>query len=399
VFELHEAIQGLPGSTPARKLLVERALQYLNDLNASGGKDRELQLELAAAYIKIGDVQGHRRDAHLGDHAGAIRSFQQARWILVSLDATDRRSIELLRRADGALCDLYEVVGDTAAWHRLTPELIRVTQRRLEFDPDSSIQRAHLYAALGHSLSTQRMWKEAAPAWQRASDLLAGVPDHDEELLRLRVSVESSLAACFQELRQLDLAVLHLRRLREWQQARLSLRPGDSNLRMAVSFASADLGWVLHMRGDEAGAITAYEDALAEQERQARLDPSDYRARSEVAKLMITAAPAYEAAGRTARSLELLSDAARRLDKEWRAQPANGDLALHVGWGQLLRGDALARLGRWPEALEAYRTSRAALLKLKPDTAAIGLFDPRKMLTHDEEQLDPKRRQRPALMR
>lgn len=32
VFELHDSIENLPGSTPARELLVGRALEYLDSL-------------------------------------------------------------------------------------------------------------------------------------------------------------------------------------------------------------------------------------------------------------------------------------------------------------------------------------------------------------------------------
>src|SRR5437870_5755931 len=32
IFDVHDSIRDLPGSTPARKIIVERALQYLNGL-------------------------------------------------------------------------------------------------------------------------------------------------------------------------------------------------------------------------------------------------------------------------------------------------------------------------------------------------------------------------------
>jgi serine/threonine protein kinase len=50
IFELHDAIQDLPGSTAARKLLVQRGLEYLRKLESNGGARHDLQLELASAY-------------------------------------------------------------------------------------------------------------------------------------------------------------------------------------------------------------------------------------------------------------------------------------------------------------------------------------------------------------
>ena len=50
LFEFHDAIAHLPGSTPARKLVVAKALEYLGSLEAESGSDVSLQQELAAAY-------------------------------------------------------------------------------------------------------------------------------------------------------------------------------------------------------------------------------------------------------------------------------------------------------------------------------------------------------------
>ena len=70
LFEFHDAIEKLPGSTPARALLLQRALASLNSLAQEAGDDPSLQRELAMAYVKVGTVQWHRYYAHLGDTAG-----------------------------------------------------------------------------------------------------------------------------------------------------------------------------------------------------------------------------------------------------------------------------------------------------------------------------------------
>jgi hypothetical protein len=55
-FEFHDAIEKLPGSTLARKLVVTRALEYLDSLAQEAGNDAALQQELATAYAKVGYV-------------------------------------------------------------------------------------------------------------------------------------------------------------------------------------------------------------------------------------------------------------------------------------------------------------------------------------------------------
>src|SRR5579863_8688965 len=78
VFEIHDSIQDLPGSVPARKLLVERALEYLDSLSRESSADPSLQRELVSAYIRIADVQGYPFSANLGDPQGALKSYDAA---------------------------------------------------------------------------------------------------------------------------------------------------------------------------------------------------------------------------------------------------------------------------------------------------------------------------------
>src|SRR5579863_7314823 len=78
MFEIHDAIRDLPGSTSARRLLVTRALEYLDSLSEQSTGDVSLQKELASAYERVGDVLGYPYGANLGDSAGALHSYRKA---------------------------------------------------------------------------------------------------------------------------------------------------------------------------------------------------------------------------------------------------------------------------------------------------------------------------------
>jgi eukaryotic-like serine/threonine-protein kinase len=95
MFEIHDAIRDLPGSTPARRLLVTRALEYLDNLSAQSKGDPSLQKELAAAYDRVGDVLGYPYAANLGDKPGALLSYRKALAIRTSLAATFPNDAEL----------------------------------------------------------------------------------------------------------------------------------------------------------------------------------------------------------------------------------------------------------------------------------------------------------------
>ncbi|HEX6729147.1 MAG TPA: protein kinase, partial [Pyrinomonadaceae bacterium] len=89
VFEVHDAIVNLPGSTPARSVIVQRGLKYLDSLAEDAAGDRGLQRELAAAYEKLGAVQYTPSVAHLGDLSGAIQSHRKAATLREVLVASD----------------------------------------------------------------------------------------------------------------------------------------------------------------------------------------------------------------------------------------------------------------------------------------------------------------------
>jgi non-specific serine/threonine protein kinase/serine/threonine-protein kinase len=71
LFEYHDGIAKLAGSTPLRKKMISDAIEYLDNLSAENIEDKDLLLELADAYEKVGDVQGNPYHANLGDQDGA----------------------------------------------------------------------------------------------------------------------------------------------------------------------------------------------------------------------------------------------------------------------------------------------------------------------------------------
>ena len=95
MFEIHDAIRDLPGSTPARRLLVTRALEYLDNLSVQSKGDASLQKELAAAYERVGDVLGYPFAANLGDKTGAEQSYRKALAIREALANSNSKDAQL----------------------------------------------------------------------------------------------------------------------------------------------------------------------------------------------------------------------------------------------------------------------------------------------------------------
>jgi non-specific serine/threonine protein kinase/serine/threonine-protein kinase len=141
MFELHDSIQDLPGATAARKLIVERALEYLDSLAQESRGDPSLQRELADAYKRIGDVQGGPFAANSGDTVAALKSYQKALAIRHALLASNQGNIddsigfaEVSRLAANALT----VSGGTSTALDYTQRAVQLLDKALPAHPGNA---------------------------------------------------------------------------------------------------------------------------------------------------------------------------------------------------------------------------------------------------------------------
>ena len=111
LFDFHAKIKELPGSTEAREMVVKTALEYLDSLAQEATNDPALQMELAQAYVEVGDVQGDVRAASLGRTREAIESYRKALALVEQVVARAPDDIIALR----LLSACYVKVGDTQA--------------------------------------------------------------------------------------------------------------------------------------------------------------------------------------------------------------------------------------------------------------------------------------------
>ena len=93
VFDLNDEVARIEGSTKARELMVRTGLQYLDKLAGNSGDDLELQRELAAAYMKIGDAQGFPTRPSLGRVDDAVVSYRKAGEIYSRIAAKDPKYV------------------------------------------------------------------------------------------------------------------------------------------------------------------------------------------------------------------------------------------------------------------------------------------------------------------
>ncbi len=113
LLKFDEKLQFVAGTTEARELLVQTALQYLDGLAAEAGSDTELSAELAAAYAKVGQIQGYPGSPNLGRLPEARISYARAAE-LYEKAAANTNNPELLQRLSVVYTSGARVAGADA---------------------------------------------------------------------------------------------------------------------------------------------------------------------------------------------------------------------------------------------------------------------------------------------
>lgn len=197
VFDYHDAIQGLPGSTPVRERLVKDALAYLDSLSAEAGNPA-LQREVIDAYVRISHVQGNSYYDNLGDTAGALASARKAVALADALiagehDAASLQSAARAYDAEGGLLFSAGTLADAEGRFRRSLDLFtRATAGgtdNVDLALDHATALSHL-ADLYGSPGVQNLGRtaDALTLYRHANDLIerASSARPDDETIRHR---------------------------------------------------------------------------------------------------------------------------------------------------------------------------------------------------------------------
>ncbi len=152
IFDIHDALRTVPGTTEPRRLLLDRAVQFLDGLAAGAGADNALKLELAEGYRRLGTVQGTESTDNLGDTAAARGSLAKATRLLDEIRRADPKAQEPLIMAVDTYGDLALLESDAAAASRADATrlaLLGELERQNPTDVDSLMDIADGYSNAG----------------------------------------------------------------------------------------------------------------------------------------------------------------------------------------------------------------------------------------------------------
>jgi tetratricopeptide (TPR) repeat protein len=315
VFDLHDAIARLPGSTSARELLVRHALGYLDALATESARNTPLQMELAGAYERVGDVQGMPYRANLGDTAGALVSYRKA--LKIAEEVRQRQP------GDAATLLLIADLHDRTGW---------VEQRALRFREALTHHEAArmIRESLHDQIALARTWVAIAD-----SQYVGGI-------------APSSVRASYENAEH----ILERMRLTSANRKDLLTETGRVHQRLGAYFTGT-------LEHNPARALQHHEAAERVLEERAALDPHDAVAKRNLADQLVMTATLQNAIGDgaaalagTTRALPILRDLAAA-----DAQNVEAQHDLSFAYTQMARADM--QLQRWQDAAAALNAAMA----------------------------------------
>ena len=324
VFEVHDAIVNLPGSTQARALIVERGLNYLDSLAQDAAGDRGLQRELAAAYEKLGAVQYTPSVAHLGDLEGALQSHRKAaalREALVAADPNNRDYRRELLDSYWFIATLLGKQGDSQRELQMLRQQLPARQELAAAEKTDFVDRYNLagtYAYIG-SLSMKMGDVQGALENQREAlkireTLVALDPNAARSRRALTISYEylglaTDLAGDTKGALELQQRGLEMR------ESLVAADPLNTDLRLMLIESHRYVGDLFFKLGDLQQASAHYQKQLSMNEEMVAADPANAQFQSNKAVALTKVGDIAARSKRTAEALSKYNEAFRILEK------------------------------------------------------------------------------------
>ena len=366
VFEVHDSVVNLPGSTPARSLIVQRGLKYLDSLSKEAAGDRGLQRELAAAYEKLGAVQYTPTVAHLGDLHGALESHRKAaalRQALVAAEPSNRDYRRDLLDSYWFIATLVGAQGDMLGELQILREQLPARRELAATEQSAFLDRYNLAAthtAMGNLLmqmgDSQGALENQREGLRQREEIAAQDPDAARARRALTISYEY-VGLAMDETGDTE-GALHIQQ--HGLQIRESLVAADPlniDLRLMLNESYRYVGDLLLKRGDRDGARDHYRKQLELTRAMVKAEPANAQFRHNEAVALIKMGDVEMQYGNNAAALSHYQEALRIREQLSAGAKEDTTLRRELAEVWLKLGEVLERNGSKSQALENYRKS------------------------------------------
>jgi len=369
IFDVHDAIQNLPGATPARKLLLDRALDYLDGVSKDAAGDPDLERELAWGYQRIAVVQGSSSESNLGDVEAGLASDRKALALFEAVAKTnpdntiDQLNVAMMHRIL-AFSSLMQASG-----HRDLEQAMAITERLLQRDPanpkvrsERSIEYQNL--ALMRDAAGERVL--ALEAYRKNLELKMGLLKTNPDYRRVRRGIGMASVMLGTALARVGSREEGLKHVEEGIRFFESQPQGDDaiNIKRELNIARQKRGDIWLMNGDRSGALQAYRDSRSSLKPMAKADPQNTLLQLDVAGMDYHQGRALALAGRHAEALAKMQlslgvfEKYRALGRSSDDSP-HGTGAIYIWLGEFfaLRGDLHHSLQHYEKAIASLGTN------------------------------------------
>jgi serine/threonine protein kinase/tetratricopeptide (TPR) repeat protein len=352
MFEIHDSVKDLHGSTPTRRLIVDRALQYLDSLAGEAGDNPALQRELATAYEKVGDIQGNPYSANLGDADGALASYRKALAIrekLKDVDETVDTSMEM-GRSYRALGDILEQKGHVAGTMDNYRQSMSIFEGLAAANPASAsvqdeLARAHETLADGLSRianSASERLKSYQAALSIRQKLLAQKPSDPK--LRRSIGLNLLKVGSADDPKNPN-AVENIKRGIVMLETLSAENPDNERAHREVGFGYYQLGNTLIEAGDYPAALESRRKAFAIRQEIAARDPKNAQASFDLAVAHADLSEALTENGANGEAIDYAGRSLSILQQLSAADPTNVVYSRNIGLCYEKFAAALRHLG------------------------------------------------------
>jgi len=373
VFEVHDAIENLPGSTPARSLIVQRGLKYLDSLAQDAAGDRSLQRELAAAYEKLGTVEYTPTIAHLGDLAGALQSHRKAAALREALVAAEPTNSDYRRELLDSYWYIATLLGSQGDLNRELEMIRQQLPAREELakaeskDFTDRYNLAGTYVYLGSVLMKMGDINGALDNQQKALRLREQLSQLDPNKARSQRALSISyeyLGLATDRAGDIKSALELQQRGLETRESLVSAEPLNTDLQVMLIESHRYVGDMLVKAGERQQANKHYQMELAGAQKLLASDPTDAQFRSNYAVALIKIGDMAASAGNRSKALESYQRAVQIRQELTATAPSDISNQLDLAEGWIKAADGFAMTGRIQEARLNYLKSLEVLKAL-----------------------------------
>lgn len=373
VFEVHDSIAMIPGTTKARDLVLRRGVEYLDALTREAHGDRGLLEEIAGGYVRVGDVQGDPFNSNLGETKNALESYRKSVVVYESMQAASSGR-ELRRKyatALGKYGTLKRYLNDPSGSAETLRKAIALLEAQ-EPDVDDRLLLArfhhHLSRALNAAWDLKGSMTETAKAVALAEEVHKLKPtDATRDIL---ATTSNALGDGLVRSERFEEALGHYERVLGIREGVAAAKPHETPARRNLMLAHVNVGDVLgsptrpSLRRYTDG-IVHYRAAVAIAEKGVAADPHDKRAQTDLA-YALTRLGAGLQAEQSPEALPTLARALRITDGLLQSASENANLLQNASYLEERTATSLAESGQPVAALPHYARSVELLKKTRP---------------------------------